>query len=525
MKRTLLVLLIGIGFLNVGAQTLQDAQNAINNESYFKAKQILSALFKDPAADKTDVAYYMGNAYLKDEDADSAKVFYAMAWDPNSRSPIGYLAKGRLELLSKKPVDAKQSFDRALQITKMKNANIYFEIGDAYFRPKVMNLAEAISKFEESYNLDNKNCVVMLALGDAYLANSVNDNTMGGKAMNKYEAAAEQCKSNPLAQIKIGRLAVNGRIYEQAIDAFKKALEIDQNFPIIYKELAEAYYFTKQYDKMKVNFEKYIALSPGDNQAKASIITIYFNAKEFEKALDEANKGLVNDPGNYIFQRVKAFANYELKRYKEADEASKQFWANPNKKVKDIDYVYSARIAAQVGDTASAFNYFAIALENDSANCDLISEYAKVLYLAKEYSGAVNQFNVKKLRCDKLSSLDLFYLGRTYVNMGDSLMADTTFAEFIERNPTSPDGYLQRAQNAIRIQPENFTAVPYYQKYIELTSSDPEKYKRNLPDAYAYVGIYYFEKQKDKGQAKTYFMKSLEIDPENQFATEYLKQY
>jgi tetratricopeptide (TPR) repeat protein len=525
MRKVFSVVVLVLSIYLLSAQTLQDAQHEIDNENYFKAKQILFKVMKDGSASKVDAAYYLGNAYLKSDDADSAKVFYKMVYNPDSKTPLGHLALGRLALLSKNSADAKTNFDRALQITKGKNANIYYEIGDAYFRPDVISLGSAITNLEAAYELDSKNCTIMLALGDAYLANSGNDNTMGGKAMNKYEAASEACKNNPLAWIKIGRLAVNGRIYDQAIDAFNKALQIDQNYPIVYKELAEAYYFTKQYDKMKSNFEKYISLSPGDNQAKSSIITIYYNAKEYDKAIEEATKGLKNDPTNYVFQRVIAFSNFELKRYPEAAEAIKAFWDNPNKKVKDIDYIYSARIASQIGDTTAAMNYFKIALANDSANCDLLGEFGKVLYLAKHYSEAIAQYATKKEKCGNLTSLELYYLGKSYVANKDSMMADTTFAEFIIRNPTSPDGYLQRAQVAMKINPDEFRAVPYYQKYVELTASDPVKYKRNLTDAYSYLGLYYYEKMKDKEQAKTYFTKALEVDPANEIAAEMMKQY
>lgn len=524
-KGFLAVMLVAL-VANLFAQTLQDAQREIDNENYFKAKQLLFKIMDAGTASKQEVAYYLGNAYLKSDDIDSAKVFYNLAWSPENKTALGYVANGRLALLRKNAAEAKTNFDRALQLTKMKNANIYYEIGDAYFRPAVVDLQVAISNFDAAYNLDNKNVTNMLALGDAYLENSATDNTMGGKAMNKYEAAAEVAKTNPLAQIKIGRLAVRGRIYDQAIEAFNKALAIDQSYPIVYKELAEAYYLSKQYDKVKPNYEKYISLSPGDNQAKTSLITLYFQSKEYDKAIEEATKGLANDPSNFVFQRVIAFSNYELKRYKEAAEASKKFWDNPTKKVKDIDYIYSARIASQTGDTTSALNYFRIALANDSSNCDLLGEFGKVLYLAKRYNEAIAQYGLKKDKCGKLGSLELYYLGKSYSANGDSLMADTTFAEFITRNPTSPDGYYQRAIINLKIgKPEEYMAYPYYAKYVEIAGVDPVKNKRNLPDAYSYIGLYYFDKLKDKETAKTYFMKALEIDPANSTAAELMKQY
>lgn len=507
----------------VNAQTIQDAQKDIDNESYFKAKQTLFKLLKDESIAKADVYYYLGNAYLKSDDADSAKLFYKLVYNPETRNALGYLANGRLSLLGKNKTDAKQNFDRALQTTKMKNANIYYEIGDAYFRPEVIDLPLAVSNFESAYALDNKNTSVMLALGDAYLENSRNDNTAGGKAMNKYEAASEANKNLPLAWVKIGRLSVRGRMYDQAIESFKKALALDPNYAVIYKELAEVYYLNKQYDQVQPNFEKYLALSPGDNQARTTLASLIFQSKDYDKAIEESNKGLKNDPDNYVFYRIISFANYELKRYKDANEASKKFWANPNKKVKDVDYVYSAKIASAVGDTTAAFDFFKTALANDSSNCDLVGEYAKALFTAKHYAEAIVQYNFKKANCTKLTSLDVYYLGRSYYAVNDSLMADTTFAEFITRNPTSPDGYLWRAKTNLKIgKPEDFMAFPYYQKYVEVAAKDAQKYKSNLVEAYIYMGVYYFEK--DKALAKENLMKALELDPNDTYAQDFLKQ-
>ncbi len=520
-----IVIATGIIFaMNVSAQTLQEAQKEIDNESYFKAKQILFKLLKDENVTKTDVYYYLGNAFLKSDDPDSAKLFYKMVYNNESRYALGYVANGRLALLAKNKAEAKQNFDRALQTSKMKNANIYYEIGDAYFRPEVIDLQAAISNFEAAYNLDNKNTTIMLALGDAYLENAVNDNTMGGKAMNKYEAATEVNNKLPIAWIKIGRLSVRGRIYDQAIEAFKKALAIDPNYAVVYKELAEAYYLSHQYDQVQPNFEKYLALSPGDNQARTTLASLIFQSKDYDKAIEESNKGLKNNPNNYIFQRIIAFSDFELKRYKEAYEANQSFWSNPARKVKDIDYIYSARIASAVGDTTAALNYFKIALANDSANCDLLGEFGKTLYIARHYDEAVAQYNLKKEKCGSLSSLDVYYLGRAYFTLGDSIMADTTFAEFAARNPTSPDGYYWRARTNLKIgAPEDFKAFPYYKKYIEVAGGEPEKYKRNLAEAYDYLGAYYFEK--DKNSSKENFMKALELDPTDEFATEFMKQF
>lgn len=503
------------------AQTIQEAQKLIDNESYFKAKQVLYKIYNTVPESKIEAAYYLGNAYLKDDDADSAKLFYKLVYNPETRSATGYLANGRLSLLNGNSVDAKANFDRALQTTKMKNANVYYEIGDAYLKPKVLDLAAAQSNLEAAYALDNKNTSIMLALGDAYLE----DNTKGGAAMNKYEGATEVNKNLPLAWIKVGRLAVRGRIYDQAIDAFNKALALDPSYAIVYKELGEAYYYTKQYDKTIQNFKKYIDLSPGDSKARAALMEMYVRNKDWAKAAEEAEKGLQTDPNNPLFLRFLFYSDFELKRYKDGYDAMQRYMALPNIQPKTTDIMYAARLAGQMNDTASASRYFADAIKNDSTNLDLVGEYAKFLFLSKKYKDAVVVYEKKKaIQNGKLaSSLDLYYLGRAYYGSGDSLMADTSFAEFIIRNPTSPDGYYWRAITNLKIgKLEDFRALPYYQKYIEVAGVDPQKYKNNLVEAYTYLGVANFEK--NKALAKENFNKALELDPTNADAMDLLKQ-
>ena len=96
--------------------------------------------------------------------------------------------------------EGKEAFEKAAIVTKMKNSEVLYQAGDAYYRPEIIDLKQAISYFEDAYKLDVKNSTNMLALGDAYL-----DNNEGGKAMSKYESAAEVNPKLFMAYIKIGR--------------------------------------------------------------------------------------------------------------------------------------------------------------------------------------------------------------------------------------------------------------------------------------------------------------------------------
>ncbi len=528
MRKISLILLAAGSILTAGAQTIQDAVKEINNENFFKAKQLLRKLQADPASDKSAVNYYLGNAYLFDNDADSAQIFYKAAVNPESRSTYSYVASGRLSLFANKPEDAKLNLDRALQTSKMKNAEVFYQVGEAYMQKTGKNLTEAIKNYEEAVRLSPKNAVYFIALGDAYL-----ENNEAGKALSKYENARDLDPKLGMAYIKVAKVNRAGKIYPDAITAYENAIKADPNLPLAYKELGETYYLSKQYDKVAPMFKKYVELNNEDPEARTKYIGFLIETAlqskqpaDYENVIVEATKATQAEPNNSFLYRVLAIANFELKRYKDGYEATKKFWSIPDRKVKTIDYTYSAKLASQVGDTAQAIGYFTSALAVDSNNCEVLGEYAKTLYLARRYSDAVTQYKAKEGKCGSLQPLDYFNLGRAYYFANDFINADSSFAQFIARTPTTPEGYLWRGKSLARtdLDADNlkFPALPHYTKYVEVAGVDPVKNKKGLIEAYQYIGSYYANSN-NKGEARATFEKALTLDPADANTQELLK--
>lgn len=499
-------------------QTLEQARYDLDNENYFKAKNQLRKLLNDGTADKNQVAYYLGNVYLRTDEPDSARIFYSMLGADN-KTAFGYLANGRLALLNNDKATAKTLFEKAAIASKMKSSEVLYQIGNAWFKPTTTDINEAISNFEQAFKLDAKNSTNMLELGDAYL-----ENNEGGKAMSKYESAAEVNAKLTLAFIKIGRLNLRARTYDDAIVAYNKAIALEPDNAIAHKELGETYYLSKKYDKAKPEFKRYIELNQDDADAKTKFLTFLFQIKEYEQCATEAASMITTDPKNYVILRALMYSNSELKRYKEGYEFSKKFWENaPEKKVKPLDFKISAQLAAQVGDTVQAIKYFTTALTTDSSNGDLRSDYAKVLFQSKRYAEAVTQYSDKIGKFGG-TSLDFYYLGRSHFGAANYAAADTAFTVFVTKNPTSPDGYIWRAKSNSRIDTEMKvgSAKPFYEKFIELGQADAQKNKRNLLEAYNYLGAYYLN-VKDDVSAKANLDKALELDPADAIALELKK--
>ena len=159
-------------------------------------------------------------------------------------------------------------------------------------------------------------------------------------------------------------------------------------------------------------------------------------------------------------------------------------------------------------------------------NCEFLGDYAKVLFLAKHYQEAVHQYELKKANCKTFSNIDVFYLGRSYMFINDSINADSTFSYYIQRFPTALDGYYWKAQVNVRykLSSDAFAAVPFYQKYAELAEPNAQANKTKLVEAYQYLAIAKFEKEKDKSGALALLNKALELNPTDEMTTSLIEQ-
>ena len=503
------------------AQSIAEAKHAIESEFYFKAKRMLQAL--NASTPSVESNFYLGEVYLITGNPDSAKYYYLKAATlTDSKNALAYVAAGKGQLMNKNTALAQENFDAAIKTSKNKNAEIIHLIGDAYYTNGVKN--EALKYYEQSYATDPALVINLLAYGDAYLSLD-----KPSEAMTKYEQAKTANPTIAVTHLRIARINSKTGKHTEAIAAYEEAVRLDPDLAVAWKELGEEYYLAGMLNKVKPCFDKYVALNAEDKEARIVPAVTCYQIGDYPCAVEEATKIITDDPANFVGWRIIYFANYEMgdtiqktdpagaKAYFEKGyEAVQKFWSISEKKVLPLDYQYSARRAAEMKDTAKAIFYYNLALSNDTTKTyEIASEFAKYLYNMKRYTEAIPAYN-RVVSEFEAGALDWYFLARAYYQIADYANADTTFAKFIELQPNSPDGYLQRAKTKVRMDgvDERGTAMPYYLKFIELGEKDLERNKKNLVDAYLYC-FSYFDLLKQTSDACGYFNKAKGIDPEN----------
>ncbi len=519
--KNILTLILAITFANcLSAQTIEQAKSDFQNEKYKRAKRALVVICNTSPTSQSYL--YLGNNYLKIDEMDSAKMFYQKA--EAGTDAYAYIAKARMAIINHADKATQQSFiDKAISLSKKRDAEIFYQAGFLTFQPKSVN-PEYYQQFFEQASIQAPDIdFYRLSLGDNYLIQHE-----GGKAMSKYEEVSDKNPNNLMALIKIGRLFYSSTNYTKAIEFLEKANAINATYDIVHKELGELYYLTKNYEKATDEFRKYLDLNDNDNRAKVTYGGFLFQLKEYQKTIDEVTLFSKQDTSNFIYYRLLGYSYYELKKMKDAEIAMNHFWKYcEQSKIISLDYIYSGRIATGNSDTASAITYLSKAVELDSNDVDIQSEYAKVLFNAKRYGEAAKAYLRRtQMTQREASPLDYYYLGRSCYSSGSYVNADSAFAKFVELQPTTPDGYLWRAKSNVELEDKTNLkgyASPHYLKFIELTAADPGKNRSNLISAYNYLAFVALT-QNDNVKAKENFNKILEIDPGNTKAIDEIKR-
>lgn len=513
----LTALLAGAGTTAATAQKVAAAQKAIELERYNEARADLNG------DNSPDASYELGRIYQMREKSDSAAIYFNKA---AGTTPFGMVAAGRA-LLAKGDVNgADAKFMEAAKATKMKDVKVLTMITQAYAESDnkaVFDKAVPYVKAAEVASKGKDNPALMVARGDLYQLSD----SGGGEAMTSYDRAIAADPNNVEAYYRRGALNVRSRNGGEALTNLNKAIELNPNYAPAYKELAEMYYSAGQYDKATSTFSTFMDKAEKSTDTNAEYAAFLYLSKKYPEALTKINEVLAVDPNNLTMNRLKAYDLYETGDYAGAATAMDAYMKlAPAEKIIPEDYSYQSKILLKSNRASEAISVLqkAIAATTDPAKKrDLMSDLVVAYTATNDYTAAARtQQQITSMPGSDLT--DQFRYAVALDRAKQYTRSDSVYNIIITAKPDYIPAYQYRARANANLDPESSkgTAKPYYEKYIEMASPTPDKYKSGLVESYDYLGYYNLQKG-DKSTATGFYEKALALDPNDQNATNALK--
>jgi tetratricopeptide (TPR) repeat protein len=507
------------------AQTVNDIIKDIENEKFKSAEKTAKDLTqKEP--NNAAAYFYLGKISLIISNIDQAKQAFEKGSQVDNDNMLNFAGLGAISLAKNDDMGAKKIFEDANSESDY-NVDVAANIVDFYLilKRKDLDQAKAILTRARDKGKDNKKSpVVFLKLADIAYVTYDNNN-----AIQNYQYSIDYDKNNVKGYVGIARIYNRVKQYEQAEENLQNALKIDSTYAITYKELGELYYATKKYDEAVNNFKKYLSLTEPTNDSQLHFASMLFLDKKYADAISMLNGILASNQNNPTLYHILAYSYYSLDNSADGIAAYNKYFAiEKPSEISAYDYTNYAEMLSKSGNDSLAIESLKKAVAIDSTNSEVHLSLANSYFKTKKYANAASEFAKANATTKKQLTLrNHFDWGQSYYYSKQYPLSDSVFKKVTEIKSDLALGYLWRAfaNSSQDTSSELGLAKPFYEKFIEIASPTPDKYKSQLVQAYSYLGYFYYLK-KDAPEYKTIWRdnyktnweKVLVLDPQNEQA-------
>ncbi len=565
MIRKIAIATVGLALVgsSVFAQSLADAKKAIDAEQYVKAKAMLKNLTVTQPTN-AEAFFQLGWVYLSQDYVDSAKAVFNKGIAADPKSALNYIGLGTAAHLNKDASGATSNFQQALGLVKKKDAEPFLYIGRGYLlgaedgKLSAQDANAAIDALNKGKLANEKNPDIWVELGNAYRSQFKSND-----AFTNYQQALTLDPKSVTANTAIGVLWRYADSFDAAEKAFQTATAVDPNFGPAYREWAEtenreaSNRGKNASEKIKsavAHFKTYMSLTDQSNETLLRYADFLVRAGQWADLREVGAKLTASPNVNPRIYRYLGYAALESKDPKAAMEYMNKWMAKADpKRVIPRDFLYHGRAQIAAGqDTTKAIETLTKAVQLDSTFVDVYPEIGKIYYGRGKYTAAGDTYERYVRRAKQLNLADYVMLGRSYyygfvVEQARKMRADPSFKpdsnllakadsaySFVLKksaNPYAP-ALLMRARIADMrdIDRNNIQglAKPFYEAFIAVqepkTASLSANDKKELTEAYVYLGVYYANKEKDDIKATEYFTKAKALTPDDPQVDFYFKQ-
>ena len=517
----------GILLLQVlNAQSVQDIERSMYYERYATAINTAQQLIKN-SPDNATAWYWLTEAYIKDGQVAKAKDSLAKAPAGVQGSPEYAVATGSLLLQGGDSVAAKQQFEKAIDATRGKNADILAAVARAEIDAPKGNIPYAIEVLDKAIKRDKRNVALYILKGDVY--RKVNNGTEAYKA---YQEALQKDDRYAAAAYKLGEIFATQKNPEMYLKFFNQAIAIDSTYGPAYYDLYFHYYFRDPATAMKY-FNKYVATSDASSKNDYLYTDLLYLTKDYSAAIEHAQQLLQRQGADTVprLYKLMAYSYKEQGKPQLAMQNMNTYFAKaPDSSFIAKDYQAMAELyAGMEGKEDSAFVYYEKAASKETDSANLFTYYKNLAGLSKKLDRPTDQarwLGRYYQNNPNATNVDLFNWALAYFTAKDYEKADSVFAIYTGKYPDQGFGFYWKARSDALIDStmEKGLAIQPYMKLIEIAEKDTanDTNKKWLVEAYGYIAAYKTNTEKDYATAIDYFNKLLAVDPNNADARRYI---
>lgn len=538
--RTLFTLCMGGAALVAFAQGgYQDGVDYYNADRFEKAKTILEKTLNDASTDKAVSYFYLGSLDLRDGNVKSAETNFNNGIQANPANGYNYVGLGEIALRGGNKAEAEKQFKAALATDK-KNAALVAAVARAYANVDRVAYAKEIDKYIAQGHKMSKNKEPQIYMLQGDLTKDENK----GEAAGYYEQAIiyeeEHGNVNPEAYVKYSNLynRVNSDF------AIGKLVELNEKLPtsaLAQSELAEKYYDNDQFTRAAEQYGKYMKNPNHFQNDEQRYSGLLFFGKKYPESLQIAEQVLAKDPDNAYMQRMVLLNKAALESWDEAAAAAQKLFAHQGFQFTSTDYTTHGQVLSHLNRPEEAIEaYLAGYNLNPEKNRAILADISE-MYNKLENDAKSVEFMQKYVDTGDATLNDYYILSNRYKNLGLTLPEGSPErAEAATNGIKNVDIALEKAANKgplyrnratlIMIRDGAETTSPElvetYQAMIASFDEDPanlEKYADVYKNTYLRLGAFFMNND-DKEQARSYFNKALELDPENEAIKDLIKK-
>jgi tetratricopeptide (TPR) repeat protein len=454
--------------------------------------------------------YYLAAIAFARGNAEDASLHLDRSLADDDKNVNALKLQGDLLMLQNRVGDAIPHYRRGARLAP---ANV--ELGLALGRGLLAadSLDGAILQFSRVKMRAPQNPIIYEGLGDAYAKLGVNVMAIGN-----YREAAKLAPKSITVHMKLARLLLDDRKYNDAVKMLKSIHHIDSSYAQAYLEEAEVYCRAKMFRHAIVPLQEYRRLQPRSTKTDSLYVHALVVAGEHAKVAAVLAEILHSDSSSEENWRTYAHSLSEKKDYKEAIGAFAALERRDAMTAADECLLGKAYL--QAGNDSGALASYERATIRDSLNCDPYYDLGFLHMKSHNYGRAAEMFE-RKIRCDSTSLGAYLNAGSCHLALADKsndrssqlTMARDLFTRARELSPENLTVRFRLAQCLVLADSQE-RAREEYEEVLRIAEKNPTRYKKEAGEAHLQIAMY-FASKKQPDRAIVSFAKAEQCKLEN----------